>query len=135
MDENNKLRVIIADDNELFRELIAKIVSAHYQVVGSVGDGDELIEAWELHKPDLLLVDIDMPRLNGIDAVRLLREKGCTTPVVILTVSDDPALVEASREARAEGFVIKSRLASDLFEAIRAAETGELYTSPGIRKD
>ena len=93
-------------------------------------DGQELIDAVEAHSPDLAIVDIRMPVVSGIEAIRRLMLKGCTTIPIVLTVYTEPELVEESLKAGARGFVLKSRLSQDLRPAILEAETGRQFVSP-----
>ncbi|MCA9728720.1 MAG: response regulator transcription factor [Candidatus Eisenbacteria bacterium] len=120
---------VIADDHAAMRDLVRRMLLPRFDVVASATDGADLIDAWQAHRPDLLVVDVDMPRLNGIEAVRRIRGLGGSSIVVILTVSDDRDLAEAALEAGANAYVVKTRIASDLFDAIDAALAGGSFVS------
>ncbi len=122
--------VVIADDHERMRQLVRRILSQDLVVLEAVSDGEALLEAAKELNPDLFVVDINMPRLNGLEALRQLRELGNTTPVIILTSSEDSAFLERALQIGANGFVIKSRLGYDLVRATREALAGRTFTSP-----
>ncbi len=122
--------VVIADDHERMRQLVRRILSQDLVVLEAVSDGEALLEAAKELNPDLFVVDINMPRLNGLEALRQLRELGNTTPVIILTSSEDSAFLERALQIGANGFVIKSRMGSDLVRATREALAGRTFTSP-----
>ena len=129
MQEVSPPSVVIADDHRPMRELIARMLGARVRVVASVGDGRALVDAARELAPDLLITDIDMPRVNGIDAVRELRALGIVTPVVMVTISADQDLLLAAQDAGASGYVVKSSLATDLRPAIACALRGEPFAS------
>lgn len=99
------------------RTLLAK----DFDVVGIVGDGTSLLEEASRLVPDVLIVDIDMPGMTGLEAVARLTEAGCGAAIVMLTVYEEPELVEDALKAGARAYVTKGRLRSDLVAAIRAA--------------
>ena len=113
--------------------LTADALAGEYLVVGSVGDGRELLaEAERLH-PDVIVLDITMPRLDGIEAARQLRRSQPPARLVFLTVYEDADYVRAALDAGGLGYVVKTRLASDLLPAIRAALADESFISPTVR--
>jgi len=125
-------RVLMADDHKAMLERVKGLLAPMFQVVGAVGDGQALVDAAKELNPDVLVVDISMPVLNGIDAVRQIRRSGSTARVVFLTVHEDPDIVPMCLEAGASGFVIKSRLASDLVQAIQLALSNRTFVSPTL---
>ena len=126
------LRILLADDHRAMLERVKGLLAPEFEVVGAVDNGQALVEAAKDLDPDVLVVDISMPVLNGIDAVRQIRESGSKARVVFLTVHEDPDIVPACFDAGALGFVAKSRLASDLVPAIQFALTDHTFVSPSL---
>lgn len=127
-----RLRVLLADDHHAMQERVKAILEPEFAVIGSVDNGQALIRAAEELNPDILVVDISMPILNGIEAVREIMKSGSTARVVFLTVHEDPDVVPLCMEAGALGFVVKSRLASDLIPAIQFALRNHQFVSPTL---
>ena len=127
-----KIRVVLADDNNQMREYIRKFVSRDgCKVVGVAGDGQAAVESAAKLSPDVLVLDISMPRLNGIEAAKRMLEADPSTKIVFLTVENDRDTCRAVLEMGACGYVLKPRLASDLIPAIKAARDGVRFVSPG----
>jgi DNA-binding NarL/FixJ family response regulator len=131
---NQRVRVVIADDLPEMLDAIQNQLKAHCQVVARAADGVELVDYVRKHKPELLITDISMPRMTGIDALRRLRSMGIKTPAVIVTVHEDEELVGAGLEQGALGFVLKSRLAEELLFAVQAALKGKVFVSERLKK-
>ena len=129
----NSLRILLADDHPHFTKLAENLLDSTFEVVGRVGDGRALFEAALNLRPDVILTDISMPILNGIDAVDKLRESGCTSRVVFLTVHTDQDFLNACLAAGGLGFVSKQRMDTDLFHAIQEALAGRIFVSPGVQ--
>jgi len=127
-----RLRVLLADDHKAMQEKVKGLLSQSFDVVRVVANGQDLAEAAQELNPDILVVDISMPVLNGIDAVRQIMSAGGKARVIFLTVHEDPDLVAVCLDAGALGFVIKSRLASDLIPAIKLALTNQTFVSPTL---
>jgi len=128
-------RVLLADDHPAMLALTAHVLADEYLVVGLVGDGRELLaEAERLH-PDVIVLDIAMPRLDGIEAARQLRRSHRPARLVFLTVHEDADFAQAALDAGGLGYVVKARLASDLLPAIRAALADRRFISPTVRFD
>ena len=125
-----RFRVLLADDPRAMLERIKALLDPEFEVVGAVDDGRALVDAAKEFYPDVLVVDISMPMLNNIDAVRQIRKSDSTVRVVILTVHEDPDFVPMCFAAGAVAFVVKSRLASDLVPAIRLALANRTFVSP-----
>ena len=121
--------VVIADDHAMFVDAVVGLLESAFDVVATAEDGSGLIAAAERHDPDVLVVDIAMPGLSGLEAVRSLRRTKPDVVIVMLTAYEDPELVEASLEAGANGFVVKSHMGSDLVRAIHDARTGKRFVS------
>jgi DNA-binding NarL/FixJ family response regulator len=129
-----RARVLLADDHPDFLAATARFLEPEFDVVESVGNGRALVENAPRFDPDLLVVDIAMPILNGIEAARQLTASGSRAKIVFLTVHDDEDYVRAARAAGALGYVLKSRLASDLAPALREALEGRAFVSPSIEQ-
>jgi DNA-binding NarL/FixJ family response regulator len=127
-----KLRVLLADDHPNVLRMVENILEPMFEVVGKVADGKSLLEAAGKLDPDLVVTDISMPILNGIEAVKNLKESGSRAKVVFLTVHADFEFVKACFEAGASGCVWKPQLVPDLFFAIRAAVAEHSFTSPNL---
>jgi len=125
-------RVVLADDHADFLAAAARILEPEFEVVATVSDGQAGVDEASRLESDLLVLDIGMPFLNGIEAARQLRATGSPVKIVFLTVQDDGDYMRAAQAAGALGYVVKSRLASDLNLALREAFAGRSFVSPGI---
>lgn len=125
-------RLLIADDHELFVQGIRKILESEFDVVGTASDGNELLEVAAAKKPDVILVDISMPRLNGIEAIRRLRKAGCRAKVVVLTMHADPEFASEALEAGASGYVLKHCQPEEVQRALREVLIGRKYVTSRI---
>ena len=105
---------------------------SEFDVIGAVDNGRALVDAARELNPDVVVVDIEMPVMSGLDAVRQIKKSGGKAKVVFLTVHEDPEMVPLCLDAGALGFVIKSRLASDLIPAIQVALTNHTFVSPTL---
>lgn len=123
----NRPRVLLADDHWLLLEAFEKLLEPRCKVVGKVSNGRALLKAVPELVPDVIVLDISMPKLNGLDAGRQLRKTHPDTKLVYVTVHEDPALAEECLRIGASGYLVKSSAASELFEAIRAAARGRTY--------
>jgi DNA-binding NarL/FixJ family response regulator len=112
------------------RDRAVRLLEPEFEVVGAVGDGYALLEAASQTKPDVCVIDISMPVLSGIRAAAQLKESGSTAKIIFLTVHEDPDFVQAALDAGASGYVLKSRMASDLLTAIKGVLAGRLFISP-----
>jgi DNA-binding NarL/FixJ family response regulator len=121
--------VVLADDNAGMRAKVIALLKPDFDIVKDVADGAELIEAVGAIKPDIAIVDITMPRIRGIEAVRQLISGGSKVRVVFLTVHEDPDFARAAADSGAYAFVVKSRMAADLIPAVRSAIAGEWFSS------
>jgi DNA-binding NarL/FixJ family response regulator len=130
------IRVIIADDHHLVRQGIRALLEKanDIQVIAEAADGREAIELVERLAPDVLVMDIAMPRLDGIQATKQIQDLGLATQVVILSMYSDEALVRRVLRNGARGYLLKRSVSEELWLAIRAASRGEIYLSPPISK-
>jgi two-component system nitrate/nitrite response regulator NarL len=122
------IRVLIADDHLLFTEALEAILSAdkRIEVAGRARDGGEAVELTQQLEPDLVLMDVSMPVLDGIEATREIRAAGSDTAILMLTGSNSRADVDSAREAGASGYVTKDRIASELVDAIVEVAQGRV---------
>ena len=130
--ELSKIRVLLADDHGDVLDTVARLLVPEFDVVGAVTDGYGLLSAAERLKPDVVIVDISMPILNGIEAVRRLMKSGSQAQVVFLTVHESSDYVRAALATGALGYVVKPRLGVDLNVAIKEVHGGRSYLSPSI---
>jgi DNA-binding NarL/FixJ family response regulator len=133
-DRIRRLKALLADDHERMQGAVEKILGPTYDVV-RVADGEELVEQLDRAKPDVLIVDISMPRMSGIEALKKLRERGAAIPpTVICSMHRDSALLEEAMSAGAKGYVYKARAPFDLRDAIEAALDNRRFLSPEVRE-
>jgi DNA-binding NarL/FixJ family response regulator len=120
------MRVLVADDHSLFRDgIISLLEAAGFEVVGQAGDGQAAVEAALRLRPDLVLLDITMPQLSGLEALRLIKRELPETQVVMLTVSDDDADLFEAIESGALGYLLKNLSADQFFEMLDGLQRGE----------
>ena len=129
-----KPKILLADDHTMFVEALEKVLEPEFELVGSVGDGRALLDVAPRLAPDVILLDLSMPLLNGIDAAQLLRRLVPNTKVVFLSMHGDPTYITEAFRAGASGYVLKRASAAELIQAIRAALRGQLYVSPLLAK-
>ncbi|QDU28968.1 Transcriptional regulatory protein DegU [Anatilimnocola aggregata] len=125
-------RLLLADDHRIVVEGLRSILIPEYELVGIVEDGRELVDAAKRLKPDVIVADIAMPRLNGLDAVAQLRKEGCPAKVVFLTMHKDATYAAKALEMGASGYVLKHSASTELLMAIRAALSGGTYVTSEI---
>ena len=124
--------LIIAEDHAEMRDKVASALEPNFSVVGFASNGKELLDAESKINPDVIVLDISMPVMNGIEAANLLRQRASKAKIVFLTMHDEPEFLEAALDAGALGYVIKSRLISDLGPALREAMAGRRFVSPSL---
>jgi len=125
-------RIVLADDHRAMLVAVETLLKPDYDVVSSVGDGQALVEAVEELSPDVVVADISMPHMTGLEAASQVRDLGSKTKVVFLTIQGAPEFVRAALATGALGYVLKYRLASDLPLAIKAALSGRRFISPPL---
>jgi len=126
--------IVIADDHELLRESIASLLREvpSFDIVGQCSDGRQLVNMVERFRPNVVVVDVSMPELNGIDAARQIRKISPSTRIIALSIYVDEAYIRDMINVGVSGYVIKSGAAKDLVEAIRAGSKGKIYFSEEI---
>jgi len=125
---------MLADDHTLLIEAYRKLLEHNFDVVGGVTNGRELLESAPVLKPDVVLLDIGMPLLNGLDAGRQLKAKNPGIKLVFLTMNEDPDLAVEAMRSGASGYLLKICAASELFLAIQTAVRGRFYVTPQIAR-
>jgi two-component system response regulator DegU len=133
MKENN-ITVMIADDHVLLREGLKQILELEddINVIGQAGDGEETVEKALECKPDVILLDINMPKSNGIDALRRLKDLGINSKIIMLTIHDDRGYLLETMKMGANGYVLKDSDADSLIKAIRDVKNGKTYIQPSV---
>ncbi len=125
-----KPRVVLADDHALVLGAFEKLLADECEIVGQVGDGRALVATVEALKPDVVVLDISMPLLNGLEAGRQIKQKLRTVKLVYLTMNEDPDLAAEAFRAGASGYLLKGSAASELSTAIREVTQGRSYITP-----
>jgi two-component system, NarL family, response regulator NreC len=129
-----KIRILLADDHAVVRQGFRLILSgqADMEIVGEAGDGNQAVEQAGKLKPDVVVMDVAMPNLNGIEATRRLSEAAPHTRVLALSMHKDSVYVREILRAGAKGYLLKDSIDRDLLDAVRAVARGEAYLSPAI---
>jgi DNA-binding NarL/FixJ family response regulator len=125
-------RILVADDHKEMRDSVCRCLEAEFQVVGAVADGLALLEAAAQLDPDVCLLDISMPKLNGIEVATQLKQRGSRAKVIFLTIHEDMDFAQAALKTGASAYVIKRRIASDLLRAIKEALAGRIFISSAV---
>jgi DNA-binding NarL/FixJ family response regulator len=130
------VRVLIADDHPLIRSGLRALLEreGEFQVVGEAASGYEAVELASLHKPDVVLLDVGMPRLSGIDAAQHISEKTPGTRIVMVSMHSDEGYVLRALKAGALGYLLKASPEADVLAAVRAVAAGHAWFSPAIAK-
>jgi DNA-binding NarL/FixJ family response regulator len=124
-----KLRILIADDHELVRRGIVTLLQSHegWEVCGEAKDGREAVEKAKQLKPDVVVLDIGMPNLNGLAATRQLAQQDPRCKIIVLTITDSDRVIREALDAGARGFVLKSDAARDLVSAVEALQRNRMF--------
>lgn len=125
-------RVLIADDNEEMLARSSALLSADCEIVGTVMDGRSALDAADALHPDVIVLDISMPGMTGLEVASRLRASGSNVAVVFLTVHDESDVMRAAKVVGGLGYVLKRRLASDLAVAVREALAGRAFVSSHV---
>ncbi len=128
----NKPRVLLADDHKIVLEGLKNLLEPEFELVGTVEDGRALLDATKNLHPDVIIVDISMPMLNGIEAVRKIKKMSPNIKVVFLTMHPDVSYASEAFEAGASGYVLKHSASSELVTAINEVISGRTYVTPMI---
>src|SRR6266581_2425619 len=129
------IRVVLADDHILVRQGLKSLLEREkIQVIAEASDGQEAVALAEAHHPDIAVIDISMPILNGIDAVRELGRSCPKTKAILLTQHEEDQYIREALQAGVKGYVLKNQVASDLVHAIQQVSRGQFYLSPGVSR-
>jgi len=131
----NRPRVLLADDHRVVSEGLSRLLADDFELVGMVEDGRALVAAAKKLQPDVIVADVTMPCLNGIDAMVQLKKDNSAIKVVFLTMHQDPAYARRALEAGAAGFVVKHSAPAELVMAIHAALKGQTFVTPALAAD
>lgn len=120
-------RIVVVDDHPLFRSALLRVLEseANFEVVGEAGDGEEAVEVCRRSRPELVLMDVMMPRMDGLEATRAIKRELPRTVVLVLTAFEDPDYLSKALRAGASGYVLKSAPIARIIDAIRKALAGE----------
>ena len=127
-------RIVIAEDFTILREGLRSLLSSHpeFEIVGEAEDGQEAIRNVDTLKPDLALMDLSMPRMNGMEAIREIKKRFPGTKILVLTVHKTEEYIHAALQAGADGYILKDSTYPELEMAIKSVMDGKRYISPGI---
>jgi DNA-binding NarL/FixJ family response regulator len=128
----NRVKILLADDHLLVAEAFKSLLMPLYDVVGTVSDGMALLEAADTLRPDVIVIDIGMPQLNGIDATRQIKQILPGAKIIIVTMNEDSTLVGEAFRAGASGYLLKHSASRELMQAIQEVLKGASYLSPRI---
>jgi DNA-binding NarL/FixJ family response regulator len=123
---------LLADDNSAVLNNVTRVLRAKYDIVAAVKDGASVLQEFPRLRPDVIVLDISIGDVNGIDVARQLRDSGCRSKIVFLTVHEDSDFVNAAMSTGASAYVVKSRLSTDLISAIEAVLAGKLFVSGSL---
>jgi two-component system, NarL family, response regulator NreC len=127
------IRIVLADDHVLVRQGLRSLLEREgLQVIGEAADGREAVQRVQALKPDIVIMDISMPMLNGLDAAREISKSFPKTKSILLTQHEEDVYVSGALEAGVQGYVLKSQVASDLLHAVQRVSSGQVYLSPGV---
>ncbi len=134
MAQDKKIRVLLADDHAVFREGIRLLLETHggFEVVAEAANGDEAVELARSLRPDVVLMDIGMPGMNGLDATRLIREEDAEARVLMLTMHGTDGYFFRALDAGAAGYVLKEAASSDLVSALESVHRGGMFLYPSL---
>jgi len=129
-----KQRIVIAEDYTILREGLRSLLSSHpeFEIVGEAEDGQEAIRTVDKLKPDLALMDLSMPRMNGMDAIKEIKKRSPETKILVLTVHKTEEYIHAALQSGADGYILKDSTHAELGLAIKNILEGKRYISPGI---
>jgi DNA-binding NarL/FixJ family response regulator len=128
-------RVFIADDHKLIVEAFQRLLESHYEIVGTATDSLSLVQAAPQLKPDVIVIDLVMPLLNGLEAGRKLKSIIPAVKLVFVTMNEDPEIAREAMREGASGYLLKSSAPEELFQAIGAALKGSSYVTPRLAKE
>ena len=129
-----KIRLLVADDHPMLREGLVAVLGTQqdFEVVGEADDGEEVVRLVERLEPDVILLDLEMPNVDGVEALRRLREAGSSTRTVVFTAYDTDERILGALRAGARGYLLKGASRADIFSAIRTVHSGGSLLGPAV---
>lgn len=136
MNKMDKIRILVVDDHFVVREGLKLIFETedNYEVVGEAENGEKALVLIDELKPDVVLMDLSMPKMTGIEAIKALNEKGSSVPIIILTTYDDGNLIKEGLSLGAKGYLLKDTTRENLIRTVESAIRGEILLQPEISK-
>lgn len=131
----NATTIILAEDNPMMAAALQQILEADCELVATVADGIALVEAARKHSPDVIVADVSMPLLSGLEAAKHIKESGLRTRIIVLTMHADASIAKKAFESGASGYVLKQSAVKELIVAIREVASGNRYVTPLITGD
>ena len=131
----SRTSIVLADDHVMLLDVLVRLLEQDFDVLGTARNGRSLINMARKKRPDVIVMDIAMPSLNGIDATRILRKEGCSANILFLTMHADLSLVEEAFRAGASGFLLKVCDLEELIKAIQTVSEGARYITPLLAGD
>ena len=129
----DRLRVLLADDYRPILDFVRHLLDRRFDIVGLVADGESLVDAAKRLHPDIIILDITMPLLSGLQAAGEISKQAKPPKLIFLTLLDEPGVVEKALSLGASGYVLKSALVTDLEKAIQSAINGQVFVSPLVK--
>lgn len=125
------VRIVLVDDHPIVRQGLRTLLEARpgWEVIGEASDGMEAVDQADTLKPDVMVLDVTMPRMNGLEACRLIRQKAPGVEILFVTQHDSPQMMREALDAGARGYVVKSNAARDLLEAVEAVSEHRAFTA------
>jgi DNA-binding NarL/FixJ family response regulator len=127
-----RLRVLLVDDHVILVESLKKLLESEFEIVGSAGDGRAMLDMALQLRPDVVLLDVTLPVLNGLEAARRLKKKAPSISIIFLTMNEDRELAAEALRIGAAGYVLKTSAASEVCQAIRAAQSGQTFVTASV---
>jgi DNA-binding NarL/FixJ family response regulator len=128
----NRTRVLLAEDNATMAKVLESILELDFDLVATVGDGRAMVEVARQTEPDVIVADISMPLLSGLEATRQIREHGLRSKIILLTMHADVPLATEAFRAGVSGYLLKAGVGKELIKAIHEVQQGRRYISPAI---